>query len=319
MNSSKSLRIVFAGTSQFSYEFLYALLESRHVVVGILANPDRFSGRGHKIKFSPVKKLAKYYNIKILQPDSTESLDNLENDLKKMRCDIIIVVSYSIILSKKILSLPRLGCINLHSSLLPRWRGAAPIHRALQSGDKTTGITIIKMNDEIDTGPILYKRVCSIQDTDTTETLLNKLSIIGKAAIIQLLHQISIGKYNLQYQNNSIATYAKKINKKEAKINWNLPAINIDRNIRAFNPWPVSYFWISGKYIRAWKAKIDINNIFISDPGKILNVNSDGIHVGTGKGILILEVLQLSGKKRSFVKESLCLYKKLFITGNIIQ
>ncbi|MDQ1237442.1 MAG: methionyl-tRNA formyltransferase [Wigglesworthia glossinidia] len=318
MYTSKSLKIIFAGTSCFSSKFLNIILNTQHVIVGILTQPDRVSGRGKKIKNSPVKKIAQYHNIPVFQPKSSQDLDKIVDNSQLVYCDIILVVAYGIFLSKKILSFPKLGCINFHGSLLPLWRGSAPIHRAIQFGDKKTGITIIKMDDGIDTGPILNMRQCVITNYDTTGTLLDKLYQIGKDAIIETLYQLSIGKYVLYSQNHSLATYAKKVNKKEAKINWKMSARQLDRNIRAFNPWPISYFWISDQYVKIWKAIIDENILFNYSPGEILKVNSNGIYIGTGKGVLILQVLQLSGSKKSSIKESWHTYKKIFVPSSIL-
>lgn len=318
MHISKSLKIIFAGTSYFSSRFLNILLNSQHIVAGILTQPDRVSGRGQQIHDSPIKKIAKNYNIPIFQPYSSKDLDKIIDVLQLINCDIILVIAYKIILSKQILSLPKLGCINLHGSLLPRWRGSSPVHRALQFGDKKTGITFIKMDEGIDTGPILHTCKCNITDFDTTETLLNKLYKIGKYAIIKVLHKLSIGDFNLYPQNNLLATYAKKINKNEAKIDWKIPAIQLERNIRAFNPWPISYFWISQTYVKIWQAKTDKNNTFFQAPGEILKINSHGIYISTSKGILVLQILQLSGRKKNFIKESWHTYRKLFVPGNFL-
>lgn len=318
MHIPYSLKIIFAGTSYFSSKFLDVLLSSQHIISGILTQPDRISGRGKKIHNSPIKKIAKHHNIPIFQPCSSKELDDIADTLKAVNCDIILVIAYSIILSKKILSLPKLGCINLHGSLLPRWRGSAPVNRAIQFGDKETGMTFIKMDEKIDTGPILHTYKCDITDFDTTETVLNKLYKIGTYEIIKFLYNLSIGNFHLYPQNNLLATYAKKVSKNEAKIDWNIPAIQLERNIRAFNPWPVSYFWASKTYVKIWKATIDKTNMSLSSPGEILKVNLNGIYVGTGKGILVLKILQLSGRKKSFIQESWHTYRKLFIPGNFL-
>uniref|UniRef100_A0A1A9Z0X0 methionyl-tRNA formyltransferase n=1 Tax=Glossina pallidipes TaxID=7398 RepID=A0A1A9Z0X0_GLOPL len=198
MHIPYSLKIIFAGTSYFSSKFLDVLLSSQHIISGILTQPDRISGRGKKIHNSPIKKIAKHHNIPIFQPCSSKELDDIADTLKAVNCDIILVIAYSIILSKKILSLPKLGCINLHGSLLPRWRGSAPVNRAIQFGDKETGMTFIKMDEKIDTGPILHTYKCDITDFDTTETVLNKLYKIGAGQVGGTLAE------NLSSEHNDI-------------------------------------------------------------------------------------------------------------------
>ncbi|CUR53661.1 Methionyl-tRNA formyltransferase [Serratia symbiotica] len=313
---SNFLRIIFAGTPDFAKKHLNTLLLSKHKIVGVFTQPDRPSGRGKKIKSSPVKILAQKYHLPIFQPKSLKS-KNCEQLYKNLQADIIIVVAYGLILPKKILNIPHFGCINVHGSLLPRWRGAAPIQHSLLSGDDKTGITIIQMNEKLDAGDILYQIVYPIKITDTSKILYDKLSKLGSKALLITLQKLINGTITREVQNVEKITYAKKITKKEAQLNWNLSAIQLERCIRAFNPWPVSYFTINKTLIKIWKANV-LNNITNKEPGTIINSNKYGIQIATINGILNLLQLQPEGKKPMSVQEFLNSRKSWFIPGNKI-
>ncbi|CEN32004.1 Methionyl-tRNA formyltransferase [Candidatus Westeberhardia cardiocondylae] len=316
----KILRIIFAGTPQFSANHLNTLLtKSKHNIVGIFTKPNHSLSRTKTSKNNNVKKLSKKYNINLFQPHSFHKTKKWEKIIKTLNADIMVVVSYGLIIPKKILTIPKFGCINIHASLLPKWRGAAPIQRAILAGDKQTGITIIQMNSKLDQGDILYKKFCNIKYNETTESLYLKLSNIGSTALLKVLEKISNNKIKPTPQNHDLSTYAKKIQKSETKINWNLPAYKLDRYIRAFNPWPISYFLINEKRIKIWEATID-KKISLKKPGTITHINKQGIHVSTGHETLILVRLQTENKKPTHFSDMMNSKKNKWIfIGNILQ
>ncbi|UDG79116.1 Methionyl-tRNA formyltransferase [Candidatus Ecksteinia adelgidicola] len=292
---SRSLRIIFAGTPDFSAYHLKILLLSGYKIVGILTQPDRPAGRGYKLVKSSVKIIAEQHQIPIFQPQSLKCIKH-QNFISNLNPDVIVVVAYGLILPKIILSIPKLGCINIHASLLPRWRGAAPIQRSLCAGDTITGITIIKMNENLDAGSVIYKLICLITDTDTTNSLSKKLAFLGVQGMLETLKNLVKGTVKYKIQNEDQATYAKKLSKKEGQLNWFLPAIQLDRHIRAFNPKPVCYFYINKKLVKVWKANVLLSSKYIKE-GTIICVNKCGIQVATSNGILNIVQLQLEGKK----------------------
>ncbi|CUX95673.1 Methionyl-tRNA formyltransferase [Candidatus Mikella endobia] len=314
-----SLRIIFAGTPYFAACHLNALMHTKHNLIGVLTQPDRPAGQRNRFTLSPVKQLAEKYNVPVFQPFSLQTFE-VQRCLAELNADILIVVAYSMILPKAILDIPKLGCINVHGSLLPRWRGAAPIQRALLSGDQITGVTIIKMDAGIDTGPVLYRTICPIQPDDTSASLSTKLAIIGSNALLTTLELFISGNITAEPQNNELISYASKINKEEARIDWSLSAIQIERCIRAFNPWPISYFIISGHYIRVWAARVNKQLQTAGDflPGTIFAVDKDGIHITTGDGILTLTKLQPDSKKVMSVQELLNSRSEWFIPGMVL-
>ncbi|CRK85859.1 Methionyl-tRNA formyltransferase [Candidatus Providencia siddallii] len=317
INKQTLLKIIFAGTPNFAAICLKALLKTKHQIVGVLTCSDKPKGRGNKITYSPVKILAENHKIPIFQPISLKDIES-QKWIKEKSADLIIVVAYRLILPKSILNIPRLGCINLHCSLLPRWRGAAPIQRSICAGDNKGGISIIQMDDGVDTGDIIYKSIININTNDTTETLNNKLSIIGSEGLINTINLLLIGKYTLEKQDDAFACYAKKLSKKEAYINWKQSAIQIERQIRAFNPWPLSHFLIQKKIIKVWKAEVIIK-IHNKLPGTIISVNKNGINIATGDGVLNIIQLQPSGKKIMTVRDILNYRYQWFIPENILE
>jgi methionyl-tRNA formyltransferase len=289
------VRIIFAGTPEISAAVLQTLLEAKLDVIACLTQPDRRQGRGLKLTASPVKKLATEFNIPVLQPSSLKPIAAQE-ELIKLKPDLMIVLAYGLILPQAVLDIPTHGCINIHGSILPRWRGAAPIQHAILAGDTETGITTMQMDAGLDTGAILKIYPCPILPTDTTEELFQRLTVLSQTAILDTLNQLSAGKLIATPQDNSLATYAHKIDKQDAKIDWNLPAIEIDRRIRAYNPWPVAFTNLTDQTVRIWQAAISTMTT-AQAPGTIIAVDSNGIEVATGAGVLRLLQLQFPGKK----------------------
>jgi methionyl-tRNA formyltransferase len=241
------LRIIFAGTPTFAAESLRALLHTQHEVVAVYTQPDRPVGRGRELKPSPVKELALARKLPIFQPVSLRD-SQAQAELAELNADIMVVAAYGLILPKAVLDTPRLGCINVHGSLLPRWRGAAPIQRAILTGDKETGITIMQMDVGLDTGAMLYKMSCPISEHDTSASLHDRLALLGGDALLTVLEAIENDEpFNPQTQDNSLATYAQKLSKEEGNIDWSRSALEITRAIRAFNAWPVAYTKYKGK------------------------------------------------------------------------
>lgn len=291
---NKSLKIVFAGTPEFAALHLQALLESEHDVIAVYSQPDRPAGRGKKLQASEVKKLAVEHGIPIYQPQSLKT-EEAQLALAELQADIMIVVAYGLILPNAILSTPKLGCLNVHGSLLPKWRGAAPIQRSIWAGDAETGVTIMQMDEGLDTGNMLSKYPLVIAKKDTSASLYQKLAGIGPKALLETL--ASLAELQPEIQDNKQASYAKKLSKEEARIDWDLPAEQLERNVRAFNPWPVAFFTLNGLNIKVHSCEVvksDTSNIPI---GQIIRADKQGILVATSNGCLLLTTLQLPGKK----------------------
>ncbi|AKC59795.1 methionyl-tRNA formyltransferase [Blochmannia endosymbiont of Polyrhachis (Hedomyrma) turneri] len=316
----KSLKIIFAGTTNFSASYLYTLIHSSsHQILAIFTQKHSPVNYEKKIYANSVYDVANKNKLPIFQPKCLNT-NQIIQTIQHLNPDIIIVVSYGLIIPQKILNLPPLGCINVHGSLLPRWRGAAPIQRAIEAGDTKTGISIIQMDTGIDTGHILYKDTCSILPHDTSLEIYKKLINIGTKALLYTLQQIISGKNRAIPQNNKLATYAKKIDKQEGKINWNTPSIQLERRIRAFNPWPVTYFHIHKKRIKIWEATINnINRQQKTTAGTILTIQQSGITIATNDGSLILKLVQIEGKKIISIKDLLNSKKNWFIPGTILS
>ncbi|QJC29104.1 methionyl-tRNA formyltransferase [Enterobacteriaceae endosymbiont of Plateumaris rustica] len=323
--SRKKIKIIFMGTSNFAVFHLKTLL-NYYQVVCVITKADSYSNRGYKLTFSPIKNLVLKHKIKILQPLSLNTKEFL-NSILKYKFDMIIVVDYGLLIPQSILKIPPLGCINVHASLLPRWRGAAPIQRALYENDAKTGVSIIKMNNYLDAGDIIYQKECNIDYNDTYGTLYNKLCILGLKSLLYVLNIFSNGKdikLKPQTKNNFKITYANKILKKESKINWFFPTKKIECIIRAFNPYPGTYFLLKNERFKIWNVEIINNNIDknILVPGKILSIdNKNSIDISTIDGILKIKIIQPSGKIPMNVKDFLNnkKYKKLFSKGKILK
>lgn len=311
---SDSLRIIFAGTPDFAARHLDALLSSEHQVVGVFTQPDRPAGRGKKLMPSPVKVLAEEKGVPVFQPGSLRHQEN-QQLVADLQADIMVVVAYGLILPKAVLDMPRLGCINVHGSLLPRWRGAAPIQRSLWAGDAQTGVTIMQMDVGLDTGDMLHKLSCPITADDTSGSLYDKLADLGPQGLLHTLAQLAAGTAKPEVQDEALVTYAEKLSKEEARVDWSLSAAQLERCIRAFNPWPMSYIVIDEQPVKIWQASV-INTPTSAAPGTILEANRQGIQVATGEGILNLLSLQPAGKKAMGVQDLLNSRREWFIPGN---
>lgn len=314
----EKLRIIFAGTPDFAAQHLQALINADFDVVGVYSQPDRPAGRGKKLTASAVKEVALANNIDIYQPQNFKQPESV-TELASLNADLMIVVAYGLLLPSKVLNTPRLGCLNVHGSLLPRWRGAAPFQRAIWSGDKQTGVTIMQMDEGLDTGDMLKKVVTPIASDETSASLYAKVAEQAPQVLIDTINELQAGTISPEKQDDSQATYAKKLSKEEAQINWQDDAGFIERCIRAFNPWPISYFVLDGKNIKVHQASMVIKE---SDAaaGTIVNVDKKGIQVATGKGIINLEVIQLPGKKAMPVQDILNSRRDLFVmASNLIE
>ncbi|AZZ96580.1 methionyl-tRNA formyltransferase [Pseudoalteromonas sp. R3] len=290
---SKSLRIVFAGTPDFAAKHLAALIASHHDVVAVYSQPDRPAGRGKKLKASEVKTLALEHNLPVYQPQSLKS-DDAQAELAALNADVMVVVAYGLLLPKAILDTPRLGCLNVHGSILPRWRGAAPIQRAIWAGDKETGVTIMQMDEGLDTGDMLHIATCPIDENETSASLYNKLAELGPGALVETLDKLAEDKLSAEPQDDALANYAKKLSKEEANIDWAMDATQIERNIRAFNPWPVCYTQMQGQTVKVWQATVVSQQ---GTPGQVLSADKTGITIACGEQALTITQLQPQGKK----------------------
>jgi methionyl-tRNA formyltransferase len=301
----KILNIAFAGTPELAATILKAILEkSKHKIKMVLTQPDRPSGRGRKLTASPVKTLALEHGLDVLQPSASE-LIALQGRLAEV--DLMIVAAYGMLLPETILNAPTYGCINVHTSLLPRWRGAAPIQRAIQAGDEETGITIMQMDSGLDTGPILLQKKCPINPTDTSGDLHDRLASLGSECILEVLDKVIPGKLDPVVQDESQACYAGKITKSEARIDWTESATNIDCAIRAFNPAPICHTELQSLPLRIWQAQVpDIETA--SPAGEIIHSGKAGIDIATGQGVLRILQLQPQGKRAMSVAD--------FLNGN---
>lgn len=311
---SDSLRIIFAGTPDFAARHLDALLSSEHQIVGVFTQPDRPAGRGNKLTPSPVKILAEQHQIPVFQPKSLRPQEN-QHLVADLNADVMVVVAYGLILPKAVLELPRLGCVNVHGSLLPRWRGAAPIQRALWAGDSETGVTIMQMDVGLDTGDMMHKISCPITTTDTSASLYNKLAELGPQGLLATLQQLATGAAKREVQDETLVTYAEKLSKEEARLDWSLSAAQLERCIRAFNPWPVSYFTIEDQPVKVWQATV-LAEPASAEPGTIVHADKHGIQVATADGILNLKQLQPAGKKPMSAQDLLNSRREWFIPGN---
>ena len=311
---SDSLRIIFAGTPDFAARHLDALLSSEHEIVGVFTQPDRPAGRGKKLMPGPVKVLAEAKGLPVFQPASLRAPEN-QQLIADLNADVMVVVAYGLILPKAVLTMPRLGCINVHGSLLPRWRGAAPIQRSLWAGDAETGVTIMQMDVGLDTGDMLYKLACPITAEDTSATLYDKLAELGPQGLIETLQQLSQGTVQPHKQDEAFVTYAEKLSKEEARIDWSLSAAQLERCVRAFNPWPMSWFMIDEQPVKVWRASVIASSSKV-EPGTIVEVSRAGIQVATSDGILNLESLQPAGKKAMSAQDLLNSRREWFAPGN---
>ena len=289
------LRIIFAGTPEFAAHALSALLVTAHQVVAVYTQPDRPAGRGQHLRASAVKTLALQHALPVLQPASLKSPEQ-HAQLRAYAADVLIVAAYGLLLPPAVLSIPRLGCLNIHASLLPRWRGAAPIQRAILAGDARTGITIMQMDEGLDTGDMLYKADCPITDDDTAEMLHDKLAVLGGAAIVQAVELLQKNALHGARQDAARATYAAKLRKEEAQLDWTQAAAQLARAVRAYNPFPIAYTRWQAQTLRVWQAQA-LNERSSAAPGTVIAATKDGIDVAAGDGVLRILRIQLPGGK----------------------
>ncbi len=283
------MKIIFAGTPHFAAAALETLLAHQFGVVAVLTQPDRPAGRGMQLAPSAVKQMALHHGLPVLQPRSLKE-EGVQRELAGYAADVMVVAAYGLILPPAVLQLPRHGCLNIHASLLPRWRGAAPIQRAILAGDGETGITIMQMDAGLDTGDMLLKKSCPISAHDTTQALHDKLALLGAGAIVEALRLLEQGRLARMPQDAAQATYAAKLTKKEAQIGWAEDAAYIARAVRAYNPFPVAHTTLNATPIKIWQASA--RAALSGEPGKVLSVEKDGIVVACGRGALCLEILQ---------------------------
>jgi len=287
------MKIIFAGTPHFAASALAVLLRE-HQIVAVLTQPDRPAGRGMHLAASPVKQLALQHGLPVLQPVTLKT-EEIQRTLVALDADVMVVAAYGLILPKTVLQLPRYGCLNIHASLLPRWRGAAPIQRAILAGDKETGITIMQMDEGLDTGDMLLRNACPIGENDTAQTLHDKLAVMGSNCILEALRLLQEHRLVPVRQDNDAACYAAKLVKSEAQIDWRQDARQIERAVRAYNPFPVCHANLNGVMIKIWQAGLCAGQR--GDPGRVLAVDRHGITVACGKDALCLEMLQRPGGK----------------------
>ena len=302
------MRLIFAGTPEFAAAALAALIGVGHEVALVLTQPDRPAGRGMKLTPSPVKQWALQHGLSVLQPAALKDAE-VQAQLGAINADAMIVAAYGLLLPPAVLTLPRLGCLNIHASLLPRWRGAAPIQRALLTGDLETGITIMQMDRGLDTGGMLLRAALPIADDDTAQTLHDKLAVLGASSIVSALKQLELGTFQAQPQDDSAATYAAKLSKTEGWIDWHKSAADLARAVRAYNPFPVAQARLHADTWRIWQAQAAQRSE--GSPGEILQADKEGILVRCGEGALLLKELQKAGGKR--------LPASSFLVGNPVK
>jgi len=298
------LRIIYAGTPDFAVPALQALIESEHEVVAVYTQPDRPAGRGRKLTFGPVKQAAVDAGIVVEQAVTLKD-EEAQEKLASYNADVMVVAAYGLILPQVVLDTPKYGCLNIHGSLLPRWRGAAPIHRAIQAGDAETGVTIMQMALGLDTGDMLLKVTCSITSEDTGQTIHDRLAADGALALLKVLGQLSEDSLEPVVQDEALTSYAHKLEKAEAEIDWSRPAKQIDQTIRAFNPWPVAFTQFKGKPLRLFMSKVEEGMKSSEAVGTVIAEDAEGISIVTGEGVLSFSKLQLPGKKAMHVKDFL--------------
>ena len=301
------MKIVFMGTPDFAVGALEALVEAGHEVVAVVTQPDKPKGRGKEMQQTPVKTCAIKHNIEVFQPVKIKTPEAVEV-LKQYGADLFVVAAFGQILSKEILDMPKFGCVNIHASLLPKYRGAAPIQWAILDGEKETGVTIMQMNEGLDTGDMLAKVTVPIEDTDTGESLFDKLAEAGAKLLIETIPQIEAGTIKPEVQDDSLSTYAKMIKKEMGLIDWKKEAVVLERLVRGMNSWPSAYTYLNGKTLKIWEASVEASTK-TEALGSVVEVTKNAIKVQTGKDLLVLKQIQLEGKKRMDVAAFLLGYK----------
>ncbi|HEY5682503.1 MAG TPA: methionyl-tRNA formyltransferase [Sulfuricaulis sp.] len=288
------MNLIFAGTPAFAVPALDSLRRAGHVIRAVYTQPDRPAGRGRKLAASAVKQYAQTHGLEIRQP---EKIAGEETRLRADAPEALIVIAYGLLLPSTVLAIPRFGCINVHASLLPRWRGAAPIPRAIEAGDNETGVSIMQMEAGLDTGPVLAQTRTPIQETDNAQTLHDRLGRLGAETLVDTLARLARGDITAQAQDASRASYARKLSKEESSLDWSLPAAVLHCKIRAFNPWPVASTTWRGKTLRAWEVGPLETRHSHGTPGNVVQTDAAGIRVQTGEGVLTLTRLQAEGGK----------------------
>jgi methionyl-tRNA formyltransferase len=300
------MKILFAGTPEFAATALEALIAAGHRIALVLTQPDRPAGRGMKLTASPVKQLAVKHGLAVGQPPSLKE-PQAQQEIAAVGADVMVVAAYGLILPKSVLVIPRFGCLNIHASLLPRWRGAAPIQRAILAGDRETGITIMQMDEGLDTGDMLLERSSPIAVDDTAQSLHDKLAIQGADAIVAALDKLARGELTPKRQDNTQATYAAKLTKEEGRLDWRRSAADLSLSVRAYSPFPVAHASFKGEVWRIWQAKPEMGR---GNPGEILRADKQGVLVACGEDALLLTEIQKAGSKRMSAAN--------FLAGNLV-
>lgn len=315
----KKLNIIFAGTPDFAATHLQALLNSEHNVIAVYTQPDKPAGRGKKLQASPVKLLAEQHGLPVYQPKTLRNAE-AQAELAALNADVMVVVAYGLILPEAVLNAPKYGCLNVHGSILPRWRGAAPIQRAIWAGDNETGVTIMQMDIGLDTGDMLHKVYTPIESDETSASLYYKLAELAPPALIDVLDHLTSGRFVPEKQQDELANYAEKLSKEEAKLDWQLTACQLERNIRAFNPAPVAFLTlnVNGVEERIKVYRAEVLPHVECDAGTVLSVDKHGIQIATSEGVLNLIQLQPSGKKPMSAQDFLNGRADWFEVGTVI-
>ena len=308
------MRVVFAGTPEFAADHLQALLDSPHEVIAVYTQPDRPAGRGQKMMPSPVKQLAVAHDIPVYQPQTLRNAE-AQAELAALAPDLMVVVAYGLILPQVVLDIPRLGCINSHASLLPRWRGAAPIQRAVQAGDAKSGVTVMRMEAGLDTGPMLLKVTTPISADDTGGSLHDRLAKMGPPAVLEAIAGLAAGTLAGEVQDDSLATYAHKLTKDEARIDWTRPADEIERLVRAFFPWPIGHSLLNGEALKVLAARVVEGK---GAAGEILSASKEGLVVACADQALCLTRLQLPGGKPLNFSDLFNSRREQFAVGTVL-